>query len=184
MDALSQALESQLLLLTKPQSFLRRLKIRNVIERRLADTWHEQPLATHWAATIGLWGGVERVEAIRRRAGATDSAYRAFKQRFGLTVASRSVRDRWELAASCFLRWEEFGGDPKDAMTIAAYFGVLPIELRIYVDRMRAVVETLGVPAGDILDPEFAETLRTAWAPHDAAIDGLVVSSYSQIIHE
>ncbi len=185
MDELNRALEFQLLVLTRSQPFLRRIGIRDIAERRFKETWHSQPLPAHWGATVGMWGGVETHSNIMKRAGVEYSALKAFRQRHGLTTVTEAdkVCARWELAASAYIRWKEGDGDPARAVFVAAHFGILPVELRIYVERLEHVVRSLELEPGAILEPENYGAVQEAWAPHDEAIDGFVLSAYSQIVH-
>ena len=183
MDELNQVLETQLLLLTRSQSYWRRLGIRDVTAYRFEKTWHTLPIPAHWGATVGMWGGIQHHAEIMKRAGASYVALKSFRQRNGLITAQNEVPERWELAASAYIRWKEGTEDPSQAAVVASRLGILPVELRIYVDRVQHLMSSLELLPGAILEPENYETLRSAWEPHDVAIDGFVVSSYSQIVH-
>lgn len=179
MDEANETLVSQLTLLTRPQTYLRRLGIRDVEQHRLQETWHDRPLSGRWATTIGMWGGVATHTEIMSRADASYTTMNMFRQRNALTT--RPSRAQWDLAASVYLRWKLDDEKVEQVPAIAAHFGILPIELRIYIDRMKLVLIELGVQEAELLETEYYRQVEELWLPHSETIDGLVISTYAHL---
>lgn len=178
----NDVLTTQLMLLTRPQAYLRRvLRRTDIAAYRMAQTFHSHPLPAHWARTIGMWGGVTDHHEIQKRSNTEYAALKMFRQRNALTTRIQR-RPQWDLAISAYLKWQMEGeDDPTNAPTIASHFGILPIELRIYCDRMELVRLELGVDVGDLLDTENYRQVEVLWTPHSETIDGMVLSTYAQI---
>ncbi len=179
MDDPNEILTTQLTLLTRPQAYLRRLGIRDVAQQRQELTWHPHTLPSHWASTIGMWGGVMPHAEIMKRADVSYVTMNMFRQRNALMT--RPTREQWDLAASAFLRWKLDKEDVRQVPAIASHFGVLPIELRIYVDRMKLVVTELELQDAELFEPDQYVRVKEAWTAHGEAIDAFVVSTYAQL---
>lgn len=176
----TELLNTQIMLLTKPQTYLRKIGIRDVEVRRRAYTFHEQALTGRWAWTIGMWGGVATHEGIMRRTGATYANLKMFRQRNALQT--KPSRSQWDLAVSAYVKWLLEGeANASKAPAIAAHFGILPIELRIYFDRVDLIRVELGIEPSAILDDENYQKVGELWTPHSEAIDAAVLSTYSQL---
>ncbi len=182
----SSDLSSQLILLTRPHAYLRRvLKMADVVERRFADTWHRDTLQPHWARTIGMWGGVRTHEDIMKRASVNYNVFKAFRARHALTSkngALNSLRPQYELAISAYVRWKSAAVDPtpENVSVIATHFGILPIELRTYVDRVELLLSELGIGAEQLVSKAGYDLLAPHWTAHQEDIDATVVSTYSE----
>lgn len=176
--------ESQLILLTRPQAYLRRVMgVRDVVSRRFADTWHRDTLQPHWARTIGMWGGVRSTEAILERAGVSYNVFKSFRQRHALASkygTSKKLRNQCELACSAYVLWQSSDTAPThDTVSNAAsHFGILPFELRTYVDRVHQVLELNGIEAPRLLSDGYG-VVAPFWDPHQDEIDFMVMTAYA-----
>lgn len=182
----SEQLTSQLILLTRPQAYLRRvLKLRDIVPKRFADTWHSTPLQPHWATTIGMWGGVRDHDSIIKRAKVDYNVFKAFRSRHGLITRTGTLnarRPQHELALSAYMKWKTSALEPtfENVNHIASHFGILPIELRVYVDRVEHMLSELQVDPERLLSKDTYDFLAPHWAPHSDDIDFIVVSSYAE----
>lgn len=182
----SSDLSSQLILLTRPHAYLRRvLKMTDVVERRFTDTWHRDTLQPHWARTIGMWGGVRAHEDIMKRANVNYNVFKAFRARHALASkngALNSLRAQHELAISAYVRWKSAAVEPtpETVSMTASHFGILPIELRTYVDRVEVLLAELGISAEQLVSKTGYDLLAPHWTAHQEDIDSIVVSTYSE----
>jgi len=183
MPDLNEALETQLILLTRPIRALQRMGIEDVVKTRFEKTWHERPLAKHWTSTIGMWGGVATPKEIMERSGTNASTYKTFRQYYGLTARTAGGREQWSLAVDTFLRWikEDLDIPLKERVAkVCAHFGILPIELRIYVDRITDITQDLGlIDQNDLLVKSKYEGIEFIWKrEHQGPIDFYTASTY------
>jgi hypothetical protein len=183
MSVLADTLEHQLLLLTRPVRALKRFGVKDALKERFEHTWHLRPLSSHWAATIGMWGGVHNHTDIMQRSNTNYVALKNFKAQNGLVtrVGTMEVRKpQWVLAVDVFSRWqvEKMRAVPMATKVIAvsSHFGILPVEARIYIDHITSICDDVGFTPVELLDNY--DTIEIVWDTHHAMIDDAVVSSY------
>lgn len=183
----ADTLGTQLMLLTRPVVYLRRIKVKDPLVRRFNETWHKDTLQPHWAATIGLWGGVATHETIIERAKVNYNVFKVFRSRNALSSRYGSfghLRPQHDLALSAYLRWKSEVHEaptPENVGMVASHFGILPIELRIYVDRVELLLAELGIEPAALLTKGSYDIVAPQWAKHSEDIDAHVTSTYSHV---
>lgn len=182
---LAETLDHQLLLLTRPVRALKRFGVKDAMKERFEHTWHQRPLASHWAATIGMWGGVAGHPEIMERAKTDYVALKFFRAQNALTTrvgALSTRRPQWELAVSAFVKWQAEKKLPleKRIFTVASHFGILPIELRIYTDHIADIAMSLRLNASDFIDKSSYDAVEAVWGERHDMIDTAVLSTYGQ----
>lgn len=184
MESFDEVFSSQMMLLTRPAAYLKRIGIKDALDKRFTDTWHTDTLKPHWASTIGLWGGVAHHETIIARARVNYNVFKLFRQRNALSSRHGTLghlRPQYDLAFSAFLRWKTVEGGPtvQNINTVSSHFGILPIELRTYVDRVEGILAELDMAPADLLTRGVYEIVAPHWVKHSEDIDAFVTSTYS-----
>lgn len=197
MDAtLVQTLETCLYALCTDQASLRRHhRGMKTSEYRFEKTWHEHALLRKWVPTIGGWGQVWTPDVLMQLAKATPEDIKAFRHRYSLTTPRlrnpreknpelRSWRtvDQWVVAYGAYLRWCQRG--PKETPeSVARDLGILPAELRIYVECISSLLVAQDVSAHLEELEEIEEYLKAfpseGWLPYSELIYDLT-SSYTR----
>jgi len=188
MSGLADTLEHQLLLLTRPVRALKRFGVKDALKERFEHTWHQRPLSSHWAATIGMWGGVHSHTEIMQRSNTDYVALKNFKAQNALITRVGNMAARkpqWTLAVDVFVKWqaEKERKVPLEekVFSISSHFGILPIEARIYIDHVTDICKDVGFTPVELLDNY--DVIELVWDQHLAMIDAAVVSSYRPTSH-
>ncbi len=171
--------------LTAPQAALRRMKITEPTkEFRYRETWHELPLPSNWAVTIGSWGGVKTVEEIQQLAGVTYGALKQFRQRNLLSTArtENNKASSWKLALSSY---QMFGynletAEPERVTMVAHSHGILPFELYLYVHMMESVWKEMKIKSLSDLNTPRGELAEIRWPDLMLMVDMAIPRKYAR----
>lgn len=162
----SKDLTNAYLLLTANYPTLRRsfpdLRREGVANKRYETTWHHGHLPVNWAHTIGMWGGVATVDEIQAVAGVNYATLKMFRHRHSLTARPKKTQKQWKLASGVFLTYVD-RVEKTDIPLLCADYGILPVEAKLYVERMVYLTADLELVTPDELPLVPAERVEELW---------------------
>lgn len=179
-------LRQKFLFLISSQVGFRKMGIREGVEEyRFKETWHRQPLARNWAATVGSWGCIRLNKDVVRLAGVSPEAYKKFKARHGVQAARNGTQlvssaTRALTAATKFqnsdLELEE------KVHQISADEQILPFELFLYVHEVDSIRKTLNRPyVHDLIEGHYNDLFMIEWPHRAGVIDTMAARKYDAV---